>query len=261
MSLWLAVSMTTALAVAPASPSPVPVPEASSSRTRARTGRKVPDSQLSADSAKGFVVAGAVLTSLSTWSTGMVASRYLDSRDATKQGMGRVLPIPFVGPIVAAAKTNGVRRYISALGLIQGAGLSFLTIGAISMSRHRRRGHPTDVRNPNKATGVLALTQGVMWLSVTWGMTFGFSRARAQEGDAFSRRLQVPLIGGIWAAPLAPNYTRGYLGLTSNAIQIVSASAIVFGAVVLGRRRARSRLSVMPVPTAEGAQLVAAMRF
>lgn len=100
-----------------------------------------------------------------------------------------------------------------------------------------------------------------MWLSITWGMTFGFSRARAKSGDAFAGRLQAPLIGGIWAAPLAPNYTRGYLGLTSSAVQIASASAIVFGAVVLRKRRKAKRLSVVPVPTHDGAHVVAAMRF
>ncbi len=252
--------LTTALAMAPPSPNPTPHVQTRPPQTEARAGRRTPNPKLSRDSARGFLVAGGVLSALSTWSTGMVASRYLDSRSATKQAMGRVLPIPFAGPILAAAIGDRPQQYVATLGMMQGAGFSFLTIGAVSLSRHRRLGHDRPPK-PNNSTGVLALTQGVMWLSVTWGMTFGFSRDRAKGGDAFARRLQAPLVGGILAAPLAPNYTRGYLGLTSSAIQIASASAVVFGAVVLSKHRRRNRLSLMPIPTPEGAQIVAAMRF
>lgn len=228
---------------------------------RPRTRPPARDPSLGQDSATGFLVAGAVLTGLSTWASGMVASRYLDSTDATRQQMGRVLPIPFAGPIAAAGIGSREQRYLATLGMVQGAGLSFLTIGAVSLSRRRRLKRFDHPPARNHSTGVLALTQGVMWLSITWGMTFGFSRARASDGDAFARRLQVPLVGGFFAAPLAPNYTRGYLGLTSSAVQIASASAIVFGAVVLGKRRNTKQLSVVPVPTRDGAQLVAAIRF
>ncbi|MGH1344304.1 MAG: hypothetical protein ACRBN8_22285 [Nannocystales bacterium] len=249
MAFLLAASVTMALAVPPPSP-----PTSEGPR------RKTAEPQLGQDSARGFVVAGAVLTGLSTWSSGMIASRYLDSRNATQQARGRVLPIPFAGPIVAAAMGTRTQQPIAALGVIQGAGLSFLTIGAVSLARHRRLGHRRGPLIFNKATGVLALTQGVMWLSVSWGMTFGFSRTRAKSGDAFARRLQVPIIGGLWAAPIAPSYTRGYLGLTSSAIQIASAAGVVFGAVML-RKHHKNRLSVMPMPTPEGPRLVASMRF
>lgn len=192
----------------------------------------------------------------------MFASRYLDSNSATKRDMGRVLPIPFAGPIAAAAMGGDRMQYsLATLGMLQGAGLSLLTIGAVSMSRHRRLGPPRDVRKHNSATGALVLTQGVMWLGVSWGMTYGFSRARAKRSDPFARRLQAPIIGGIWAASRAPDYTDGYLGLTSSAIQIASASAVIFGAVAVSKRRKRNALMVMPVLTPEGGQLVAAMRF
>ena len=254
--------MTTALAAATPSPRPPPGPgqDAAAADTTAR--RKTPHPKLGQDSAKGVFVTGVVLTALSTWSSGMLASRYLDSNSATKRGMGRVLPIPFAGPIAAAAMGGDRMQYpLATLGMIQGAGLSLLTIGAVSMSRHRRLGRPRDVRKRNSSTGALVLTQGVMWLCVSWGMTYGFSRVRAKGGDPFARRLQAPIIGGIWAASRAPNYTRAYLGLTSSAIQMASASAIVFGAVALSRHRKRNTLMVMPVPTPEGGQLVAAMRF
>lgn len=260
MALWLAVSITTALTAAPPSPLPPTAPLETSAPAHA-TRRKTSTPELGQDSARRFILAGAMLTALGTWSSGMIASRYLDSNSAAKQGIGRVLPIPFAGPIAAAAMGPRAHSAIATLGMLQGAGLSFLAIGSLSLSRHRRLGHDRDVPKRNDSTGVIALTQGVMWLSITWGMTYGLSRPRAKQGDRFARRLQAPLIGGIWAAPLAPNYTRGYLGLTSSAVQIASASVIVFGAVVLRKHRMRNRLSIIPVPTPEGAQLVAAMRF
>lgn len=260
MALWLALSLTTALAAAPPSPRPSTAPEDSSAPAHAKR-RKTRTPGLDQDAARGFVVAGAILTAASTWTSGMIASRFLDSSNPTKQAMGRVLPISFAGPIAAAAMGEATHQPLGMLGVLQGSGLSFLAVGAVSMARHRRLGHDRPRSNRSHSTGVLALTQGVMWFSITWGMTFGFSRPGAREGEEFDRRLQVPIVGGIWAAPQAPNYTRGYLGLTSSAIQIASASAVVFGAVVLGKHRKRSRLSLMPLPTPEGAQLVAAMRF
>ena len=260
MALWLALSLTTALAAEPPSPRPPTAPEESSAPANTNR-RKTRTPDLDQDAARGFVIGGAMLTAISTWSSGMIASRYLDSSSTAKQGMGRVLPIPFAGPIAAAAMGDPTQQPLAALGVLQGGGLSFLAVGAVSLARHRRLGHERHFLNRRQSIGVLALTQGVMWFSITWGMTFGFSRPGAKDGEEFDRRLQIPIVGGIWAAPQAPNYTRGYLGLTSSAIQIASASAVLFGAVVLGKHRKRNRLSVMPVPTPEGAQLVAAMRF
>ena len=105
------------------------------------------------------------------------------------------------------------------------------------------------------------MTQGILWLTISWGMTYGFSRERAESGHEFSRRMQAPLIGGFWAAPVAPNYTQGYLGLTSSAVQIASATAIIVGAVAVSARRRQRRLSFMPMPTPDGGQVVASMRF
>jgi hypothetical protein len=189
----------------------------------------------------------------------MVASRYLDSDSATKQRMGRLLPIPFAGPVAVAASGRRAAYPIAMLGIAQGAGLSFLAIGSVGLSRHRRLGH--DRVRPLHSTGVLALTQGAMWLTISWSMTLGYSLSRARAGDVFARRLQVPIIGGVLAAPRAPDYTRGYLGLTSSAVQLAAASALVFGAVVLSKHRKRSPLAVLPVPTPDGAQLMAATRF
>ncbi len=206
-----------------------------------------------------MLVAGSALAVVSTWAIGMASARLRDSHDSSKREMGRLAPIPFVGPIILATG-GGVRGLYSWLAIAQGSGLALTAIGAINLSRHRRLGHDLGFRRVGAETGVLALTQGAVWLGVTWGLTFGFA-GNGGRRDAFERRLQVPLIGGIWAAPVAPNYTRGYLGLTSSAVQIAAASAIVFGAVVLSKHRKGGRLSVLPVPTPEGAQLVAAMRF
>lgn len=206
-----------------------------------------------------MLVTGVALTLVSTWGAGFASARLRDSDDSSQRDTGRLVPIPFAGPIILATG-GGTRGLFSVLAMAQGGGLAFTALGAINVSRHRRLGHDLGFRRVGRDTGVLALTQGVVWLGVSWGMTFGFSGNRGRR-DAFARRLQAPIIGGIWAAPRAPDYTRGYLGLTSSAIQIASASAIVFGAIVLSKQRKRNTLTVLPVPTAEGGQLVAAMRF
>ncbi len=259
MALLLAASFTAALAATPPSPRPAPTANPPTTSTLAKQRRRTAAPKLSQDSARGFVVAGTILTALGTWSSGLVASRYLDSDSPAKQRMGRLLPIPLAGPVAVAATGRRAAYPATALGIAQGAGLSLLAIGSVGLSRHRRLGH-NRVR-PAHSTGVLALTQGAMWLTISWSMTLGYSLSRARAGDVFARRLQVPLIGGLWAAPRAPDYTRGYLGLTSSTVQLAAASALVVGAVLVSKPRKRTPLAVLPLPTPDGAKLMAAMRF
>lgn len=218
--------------------------------------------RLSESTARAFVGGGAVATALTLWPAGMASARLRDSRSPQSRALGRYLPIPVAGPIIAATRGEKEHYPLLALSLYQGLAISMLTIGAVSVDRHRRRRKADgETWTPKNSTEVLLMTQGITWLAVSWGMTFGFARERAKSGHEFSRRMQVPLVGGFLAAPVAPNYTQGYLGLTSSAVQIASATAVVFGAIAVSRRRRQRKLSVIPMPTRDGAQLVASMRF
>lgn len=216
---------------------------------------------LSKSSARAFTIGGAVATTLTLWPAGMAAARLRDSRNPRRAALGRYLPIPVAGPIITAARGDKTQP-LAALGVYQGLTISMLTIGAVSLHRHRRRERAEgETWIPTNATGVILMTQGILWLSISWGMTYGFSRERAKSGHEFSRRMQAPLVGGFWAAPVAPNYTQGYLGLTSSAVQLAAATAVVVGAVGLSRRRRQRAISFMPVPTPDGGQLVASLVF
>lgn len=217
---------------------------------------------LSKSGARAFTFGGAVATTLTLWPAGMAAARLRDSRNPRRAALGRYLPIPFVGPIITAARGDKTQYPFAALALYQGLSISMLTIGAVSLHRHRRRDRAEGrTWKPKSSTGVILMTQGILWLTISWGMTYGFSRERAKSGHEFSQRMQAPLIGGFWAAPVAPNYTQGYLGLTSSAVQLAAATAVVVGAVGLSRRRRQRALSLMPVPTPDGGRVVASLVF
>ena len=217
---------------------------------------------LSKSSARGFAFGGAVATTLTLWPAGMASARLRDSRNPRRAALGRYLPIPVAGPVITAIRGDKPLAPLAVLGIYQGLSISMLTIGAVSMHRHRRRDRAEGKTwTPKSSTGVILMTQGILWLTISWGMTYGFSRERAESGHEFSRRMQAPLVGGFWAAPVAPNYTQGYLGLTSSAVQIASATAIVVGTVAISARRRQRRLSFMPVPTPDGGQLVASMHL
>jgi len=218
-----------------------------------------PQPKLEKKTAQKMVIGGAVATAVTTWAGGMVAATFLDSSDPERRRAGRLMPLPVAGPILAAATSDSELRPVATMGVYQGAGLAILTVGAVSLSRHRRADdHPW---RPDKSSGVILITQGVMWLGISWGMTYGFAHENAKAGDPFAQRLQVPVVGGLLAAPRAPSYTRGYLGLTSSAFQLLSAGAIVFGATSIAVDRKRRHMSLLPVPSRDGGQVMFAMRF
>lgn len=223
------------------------------------TNPGAPQPKLKKRAAEGMVIGGAITTALSTWGIGLVSAVYLDSPDPARRRAGQMMPIPVAGPIIAAAEGDEEMRPLAPLGVYQGAGLALLTVGSISLARHRRDEETR--RQTSQGTGVILITQGVMWLAISWGMTYGFSKSRADAGDVFSQRLQLPIVGGLLAAPHAPTYTRGYLGLTSTAFQLLSAGAIVSGAVMVASHKRRRNMSLLPVPSPEGGHVVFAMRF
>ncbi len=219
--------------------------------------------KLKRKTAQGMLLGGALGTAGMTWISGLVAARYLDSGDASLREAGRLMPIPVAGPIIAAsASDDPEQRVVASLGVYQGVSIAILTIGAVSEHRHRQldrfEGRP---RRVDKSSGVLLVTQGIVWLGLSYGMTYGFSADRAKRGDAFSRRMQVPLVGGFLAAADSPDYTRGFLGLTSSAVQLASAACIAVGATAIARRRRSQRLSILPLPQPDGATITASMRF
>ncbi len=242
MASWLAASVAaTLLAVAPTS---------------------APKPKLKHSTARGFVIGGVITTALTVWSGGITAASMLDSDDPAVRARGRWLAIPVYGPLAVAAGGDKRVRPIGSMSVYQGVGIALTSVGAVSLYRHRRIDREEGaLRRANTSTGLILITQGMMWLSLSWGMTYGFSRQRAKKGDEFARRMQVPLVGGILAAPEAPSHTRGYLGLTSSGFQLLSAAAIVSGAVIVSRSRKPRNLTVLPMPSRDGAGVVAAMRF
>jgi len=245
MASWLAASVVAISLVA------APQPESPRPKLKQRT-------------AQGMVIGGAVGTAVMTWTAGLVAARLLDTPDPTRQAMGRRLVLPVAGPALAAAEGPDDARAIASLSVYQAASIAVLTVGATSLVRRRRYEQARGEWKPASSnTGALLASQGIVWFGMTWGMTFGFARDKAKRGDPFSRRMQVPLVGGLLAAPHAPNHTRGYLGLTATALQLSAAALLTTGAVMIARHRKRRRAEVtlLPVPTRGGGQLNAAIRF
>ncbi len=257
MTCWLVGALAFSLQVAPQSAlAAQPVPAAQP------VVPSTPRPKLKRQTARGMLLGGAVGTVGFTWISGLVTGLYLDSADESKRDAGRFMPIPFAGPLIAGARGDDEERVIASLGVYQSAAIAILTVGAVSEFRHRQFDRAEGrTRRVDKSTGVLLITQGVMWLGLSYGVTLGLSRRRAAGGDEFNRRMQAPLVGGILAAPVAPNYTRGYLGLTSSAVQLASATCIALGAVAIAHRRRSQRLSILPLPQPDGATITASMRF
>lgn len=209
--------------------------------------------------AKGMVIGGTLSSAVTLWAAGMVSASLLDSSNPGRRQAGRLVPLPVAGPVLAAAGGDEELRPVAPLGVYQAASLAVLAVGSTSLARHHRAGH--EPRRPDKPTGVILLSQGVMWLSISWGVTYGFSRQSAKAGDPFAQRLQVPLVGGFLAATRAPTYTRGYLGLSSSAFQLLSAGVIAYGVATVASHRQRRNLALVPMPSRDGGQVVVTMRF
>jgi hypothetical protein len=215
--------------------------------------------KLSRKAARGFVAGGVAGTAVMTWTAGLVAAKHLDSSSPATRAHARLTLVPVVGPILSAQRHRDTGRALVAVGTYQAISLGLLGVGAVSLARHNRRDPKR--RRADKTMGALVLTQGVMWLIASYGVTAAFTRSRVDASDPYARNMMVPVVGGILAAPHASTHVRGYWGLTSAAFQLAAVGSVVWGSAVLARHRRDRKVSVAPMPTPTGAHLVATMRF
>lgn len=216
--------------------------------------------------AGGMVIGGAVATAGFLGGAALLGAVQLDDEDPARRAMGRVLPLPFVGPFIAASRARAAREKpgaFVALGVEQLVAASVLTIGAVSLHRHRTleraRGEQRRISS-NAAVGMV--TGGITATMLTYGLTLGLSRQRAKQGDPFARRLHIPLVGGFAAAAVAPSHVRAFGALTTSTLQLGGVAVTTIGAVVLGRKRARGRpVAVVPFGDATGVHVSATWRF
>lgn len=216
--------------------------------------------------AVGMTIGGAVATAGFLGGSALIGASLLDAGDDVRRSMGRVLPIPFVGPFLAASRAREAAQKpapVIALGFEQLVSAAVLTVGAVSLHRHRTleraRG---ETRRIETKTAVGMTAGGVTMFMLTYGLTLGFNRERARLGDPYARRMQVPLVGGYLAAAHAPSHVRGFGALTNSTLQLGAAAVTTIGAIALGRERARRRqVAVMPFGDATGVHVTATWRF
>lgn len=218
--------------------------------------------KLSKKAARAMALSGASVVVGLGWAAGLVAAKHLDSDSPRQRDLGRLIPVPVVGPALAAQRGSKDRIPLAVLSGYQAAAWTLTTIGVVSWARHGREDH-TPRSRLKKTTGALILTQGVMFLVTSYGMTVGFTRSRLGDDGAFARRMVTPVVGPLWATSVAPDYTRGYWAVTSGAFQLASVGAIVWGSTILARHRRQQRrnVSVLPMPTRDGPRVVATVRF
>ena len=189
------------------------------------------------------------------WGGGLLSAALVDQGD---RGAGAIA-VPVVGPIVYGARAgDGMLTPMVWASAHQAAAITLLTVGSVSLSRHRRLGYTSPQLSENG--GIALIASGALVLTLIAGPTFGFAH-RLADNDPYMRRLQIPIVGGIAAAPEAPSYMAGYLGLTSSAIQLMSVGAIAYGGYVVANHRKHPNLSLLPMPSREGGQVVFAMQF
>lgn len=264
----LAIALSSVLGLSPAAPAaPAPAPTSSEVATEPSPAVPVVEParpKVKRRAAAGMVIGGAVVTAGFLGGSALLGAVLLDSGDPARQRMGRVLPIPFVGPFLAATRASGQRPGpFVALGVEQLLAASILTVGAVTLHRHRAIERDLgERRDLGTSAAVGMVTGGMMATMLTYGMTLGFARERARQGDPFARRLQIPLVGGFAAAARAPSHVRGFGALTSSTLQLGGVAVTTIGAVVLARKRTRGRpVAVVPFGDATGVHVSATWRF
>lgn len=208
---------------------------------------------------------GAALLGL-VWAGGMIGAAYRDGDRHVDRDLGRVMPYPLVGPFMAARRRGipGRDKFVfGLLGVEQWAAYGITLAGALGVSAHRKydRYHRIE-RHASKSTIVALTAGGLAGLVLTYGMSVGFSEGHRRAGGPYGRQFYVPLVGGIMAAPHAPNNRVAVGALTSSALQIASAGALATGIALSVRRNRRKRhLTVMPSAGRGHAFVTATLRF
>lgn len=246
-----------ATSIAAPTAAPTAAPAFSPERARPKLKRR---------GAIGMMIGGGIATAGFLWGSALVGANQLDQPDPARRSMGRVLPIPFVGPFLAASRERPgrARAPFVALGLEQLASAAVLTVGAVSLHRHRMADRAEGVQrrlDPKIGAGLIA--GGVSAAMLTYGITLGVARERARQGDPFARRLQIPVVGGFVAAARAPTHVRGFGALTSSALQIGGLALTGVSAFLLSRNERASRrpVAVVPFGDAQSVHVSAAWRF
>jgi hypothetical protein len=216
--------------------------------------------------ARGMTIAGGIATAALLGGGALAGAVLLDDANPERRAIGRVLPIPLVGPFLSVTRARAADRKVApfvALGVEQAVAIAVLGVGATSLARHHRHERARgEAHRTGEQTAAGMLAGGVTMFALTYGLTLGFNIERARLGDPFARRLQIPLVGGFLAAAHAPSHVRGFGGLTSGTLQLGSVAVATIGAVVLARKSARRRqAAVLPSADATSVHVTAAWRF
>lgn len=224
-----------------------------------------PPSKRERKSAKGYLIAGVAITSVSLGVGGLLSAHHLDSDDPLRRSAGRVGAIPFVGPIIGAGRApDGKKTGLVMIAVYQWLGVAMLTGGAVWVDHHRRSDRKLGKEPKDEAANVVMVASGTLGALLAYGITVGIAKGTYdRSGDnRFANRLRIPAIGGALAAPYAPTNVAGYTGVASSIVQLSLLTVTAVGiARMVGKKRGRRRLSVMPVVSPRAAQLTATMRF
>ncbi len=271
---WLSWTLAAALATEPSAanespasvdPPVAPVPIAATP-TSAPSPRPPEEPSFKRKTAYGLLLGGAAATLGFVWVGGMIGAAYRDSKNWRDRDVGTTVAIPFAGPFIAARRDGlpvGEKVAFAALGLQQWAAVAVMMAGGIGVSEHRKyERHYGIEHRPDKST-ILGLTvAGLAGLTMSYGMTVGFSTGDRRAGGPYGRQFLVPFVGGFMAAPHAPNNRVAVAAMTSSAVQIASAAAATTGiALAVRRKRLDDRLTVTPSVGREHAFVSATLRF
>jgi|GEM_PF-1747198 len=214
--------------------------------------------------AYGFLLGGAALTGAMVWSAGLVAASKLDSGESNNREVGRVLPIPVVGPFIATNLSDDEDRGLFAVqGLAQMFSLSMMITGAVAVHQHRMHDAATGKEHNVKASTAAGMIGGGLALAIlSYGMTVGLTGTHRRLRPTYGRRFYIPVFGGIAAAPQAPSNTAGVGALTSSAVQMTGVGLAAAGiALMVRRNRRKHRVTLTPSFGRGHAQLNATVRF
>ncbi len=243
---------------------PAPAPSAAQPPAAPLVTEKQPE--LERRDAYGMLLAGSLMTAGFVWGPGLVAASKLDSGTANDREVGRVLPVPIVGPFIAANVTNGTKKDKAGyafVGVAQMIGISLLSVGAVGVHRNRMYDAATGKQRDIKTTTLVGMISGGLVASgLLYGMTVGFSSEVRRTDPRYGRRFLIPVFGGIAAAPRAPSNMAAVGALTSSALQVAGVGLATAGIVLAVRQSNRkARWAVMPSFGRDHARLTASVRF